>query len=212
MIKNKGAINCSDANLNSHKDEIQARVTAGTISMTGGLLPTTSHFFLQNTMKNIAPSTTARLPGTGEMHDFRQQGSNMKKHRSATNRLSSQNEIIDINLLSPSSNKCSNIVNIDSDSGISDNSILEVGNTKIIHSSPKMKRGIRKRTVFRLASSFASASPNTQEITSDVLTELTTDNSRSSIVVDSFEGVGDSQEAAGAAISILKISNLSKNN
>ena len=46
MIKNKGAINCSDANLNSHKDEIQARVTAGTISMTGGLLPTTSHFFL----------------------------------------------------------------------------------------------------------------------------------------------------------------------
>ena len=163
-------------------------------------------------MKNIAPSTTARLPGTGEMHDFRQQGSNMKKHRSATNRLSSQNEIIDINLLSPTSNRCSNIVNIDSDSGISDNSILEVGNTKIIHSSPKMKRGIRKRTLFRLASSFASASPNTQEITSDVLTELTTDNSRSSIVVDSFEGVGDSQEAAGAAISILKRSNLSKNN
>ena len=146
------------------------------------------------------------------MHDFRQQGSNMKKNRSATNRLSSQNEIIDINLLSPSSNRCSNIVNIDSDSGISDNSILEVGNTKIIHSSPKMKRDIRKRTVFRLASSFASASPNTQEITSDVLAELTTDNSRSSIVVDSFEGVGDSQEAAGAAISILKRSNLSKNN
>ena len=47
MIKNKGAINCSDANLNSHKDEIQARVTAGTISMTGGLLPTTSHFFTE---------------------------------------------------------------------------------------------------------------------------------------------------------------------
>ena len=41
---NKGAINCSDANLHPHKDEIQARVTAGTISMTGGLLPTTSHF------------------------------------------------------------------------------------------------------------------------------------------------------------------------
>ena len=45
MIKNKGTINCSDANLNSHKDDIQARVTAGTISTTGGLLPTTSHFF-----------------------------------------------------------------------------------------------------------------------------------------------------------------------
>ena len=163
-------------------------------------------------MNNIAPSTTVRLPGTGEMHDFHQQGSNMKKHRSATNRLSSQNEIIDINLLSPSSNRCSNIVNIDYDSGISDNSILEVGNTKIIHSSPKMKRDIRKRTVFRLSSSFASASPNTQEITSDVLTEFTTDNSRSSIVVGSLEGVGDSQEAAGAAISILKRSNLSKNN
>ena len=63
-----------------------------------------------------------------------------------------------------------------------------------------MKIGIRKRTIFRLISSFASVSPNTQEITSDVLAELTTDNSRSSIVVDSFEGVGDSQEAAGAEL------------
>ena len=48
--------------------------------MTGGLLQTTSHIFLQNTMNNIAPSTIIRLLGTGEMHDFRQQGSNMKKH------------------------------------------------------------------------------------------------------------------------------------
>ena len=196
--------------MNSHKDEIQARVTAGTISLTGGLLPTTSHFFLQNTMKNIAPSTSVRLPGTGEMHDFRQQSSNMKKHRASNNRLSSQKEIIDVNLLAPSSNRCSNVVNIDCDSGISDNSILEVETTSNLHSSPKMKRNIRTRTVFRLATSIARASPKTQEITSDVLAELTSDNTRSSIVVDSFEGVGDSQEAAGAAISILKITNLSK--
>jgi len=196
--------------LNSHKDEIQARVTAGTISLTGGLLPTTSHFFLQNTMKNIAPSTSVRLPGTGEMHDFRQQSSNMKKHRASNNRLSSQKEIIDVNLLAPSSNRCSNVVNIDCDSGISDNSILEVETTSNLHSSPKMKRNIRTRTVFRLATSIARASPKTQEITSDVLAELTSDNTRSSIVVDSFEGVGDSQEAAGAAISILKIANFSK--
>ena len=128
----------------------------------------------------------------------------MKKHRSATNRLSSQNEIIDINLSSTSPNRCSNIINIDCDSDISDNFILKVGNIKIIHSSPKMKRDIRKRTVFRLTSFFASASPNTQEITSNVLVELTTNNSRSSIVVDSFEGVGDSQEVAGAAIGISK--------
>ena len=73
-----------------------------------------------------------------------------------------------------------------------------------------MKRNIRTRTVFRLTTSIARASPKTQEITSDVLAELTSDNTRSLIVVDSFEGVGDSQEAAGAAISILKIENLSK--
>ena len=193
--------------MNYHKDEIQARVTACTISLTGELLPTTSHFYLQNTMKNIAPSTSVRLPGTGEMHDFRQQSSNMKKHRASNNRLSSQKEIIDVNLLAPSS---SNVVNIDCDSGISDNSILEVETSSNLHSSPKMKRNIRTRTVFRLATSIARASPKTQEITSDVLAELTSDNTRSSIVVDSFEGVGDSQEAAGAAISILKIANLSK--
>ena len=193
--------------MNSHKDEIQARVTAGTISLTGGLLPTTSHFFLQNTMKNIAPSTSVRLPGTGEMHDFRQQSSNMKKHRASNNRLSSQKEIIDVNLLAPSS---SNVVNIDCDSEISDNSILEVENTSNLHSPPKLKKNIRTRTVFCLITSIASASLKTQEITSDVLAELTSDNTRSSIVVDSFEGVGDSQEAAGAAISILKIANFSK--
>ena len=72
--------------MNSHKDEIQARVITGTISTTGGLLLTTS-LFLQNRMKNINPSTTARFPGTGEMHDFRQQGSNIKNRRSVTNRL-----------------------------------------------------------------------------------------------------------------------------
>ena len=188
--------------MNSHKDEIQARVTAGTISLTGGLLPTTSHFFLQNTMKSIAPSTSVRLPGTGEMHDFRQQGSNMKNHRASNNRLSSQKEIIDVNLLTPSSNRGSNVVNIDCDSGISDNSILEVETTSNLHSSPKLKRNIRTRTVVRLATSIARSSPKTQEITSNVLAELTSDNTRSSIVVDSFEGVGDSQEAAGAAISI----------
>ena len=161
-------------------------------------------------MKNIAPSTPVRLPGTGEIHDFRQQRSNMKKYRASNNRLSSKNKIIDVNLLTPSSNKFLSVVNIDCDSGISDNSILEVENISIDHSSPKMKRNISKRTVFRLASTFASASPNTQEVTTDILAELTTDNSRSSIVVDSFEGMGNSQDAAGAVISIFKRANQSK--
>ena len=75
--------------MNYYKDEIQARVITGTTSITGGLLPITSHFFLQNTMKTIAPSTIVRLPGTGEMYNFRQQGSNMKKDRASNNRLSS---------------------------------------------------------------------------------------------------------------------------
>ena len=161
-------------------------------------------------MKNIAPSTPVRLPGTGEIHDFRQQRSNMKKYRASNNRLSSKNKIIDVNLLTPSSNKFLSVVNIDCDSGISDNSILEVENISIDHSSPKMKRNISKSTVFRLASTFASASPNTQEVTTDILAELTTDNSRSSIVVDSFEGMGNSQDAAGAVISIFKRANQSK--
>ena len=161
-------------------------------------------------MKNIAPSTSVRLPGTGEMHDFRQQGSNMKKHRVSNNRLSSQKENIDVNVLTSSSNRCSNVVNIDCGSGISDNLILEVETTFNLHSSPKLKRNIRTRTVVRLATSIARSSPKTQETTSDILAELTSDNTRLSIVVDSFEGVGDSQEAAGAAISILKIENLSK--
>ena len=71
-----GSINCSNDELISHTHDIQARVTAGTISMTGELLPTSSHYFLQVTMKKISPSTTAILPGSGELYDFKQQGNN----------------------------------------------------------------------------------------------------------------------------------------
>ena len=88
--------------MNSHKDEIQDRVTAGTMYITGGLSPITSHFFLQHTMTNIAPSTTVRFSETGKMYDFWQQRSNMKKHHLSNNRISSQNEIINVNLLTPS--------------------------------------------------------------------------------------------------------------
>ena len=63
---------------------------------------------------------------------------------------------------------------------------------------------MRKRAVYRLATKFASASPNTREITTDVLEELTNDNSRSSIVVDSFEDKGNIQDATTSVISILK--------
>ena len=49
-------------------DENQASVTAGNISMCGGLLPTVSHF-LQSMIKNIAPSTSVSLPGTSEMYE-----------------------------------------------------------------------------------------------------------------------------------------------
>ena len=103
----------------------------------------------------------------------------MKKHHLSNNRLSSQNEIINVNLLTLSWKKFMCIVSIDYDSGISDNFILKVGNTSIYHSSPKINRSIRKRTVLRLESTFASASPNTQEVTTDVLAGLTIDNSRS---------------------------------
>ena len=73
-----------------------------------------------------------------------------------------------------------------------------------------MKRNIRKRTVFRSASTFASVSPNTQEVSTDILAELTTDNSRLSIVVDSFKGMRNSDGAVGAVIIILKRANQSK--
>ena len=89
----------------------------------------------------------------------------MKKYRVVNIRLSSQNEIIDFNLLTPSPNSSSNVVNINCDSGISNNSILKVRNTSIIHSSPKIKINIRKRIVFCLPSSFESVYLNTQKIT-----------------------------------------------
>ena len=57
--------------------------------MTGGILLTLSHYFLQNTMKKIAPSVLGRLPGTGEKHNFWRQRNVMKRHRVANNRLSS---------------------------------------------------------------------------------------------------------------------------
>ena len=57
--------------------------------MTGGILLTLSHYFLQNTMKKIAPSVSGRLPGTGEKRNFWRQRNVMKRHRVANNRLSS---------------------------------------------------------------------------------------------------------------------------
>ena len=48
----------------------------------------------------------------------------MKKHRVVNNHLSSQNKITGVNLLTPSSNSSSHVVNIDCDSGISDISII----------------------------------------------------------------------------------------
>ena len=75
-----------------------------------------------------------------------------------------------------------------------------------VHSSPEMKKNIRKRTVFRLVFSFESVCPNTHKITTDVLAELTTYNSRSSIIVDSFEGVWKNQDAAsGYSLYVLLI-------
>ena len=63
---------------------------------------------------------------------------------------------------------------------------------------------MRKIAVYRLATKFASASPNTREITTDVLEELKNNNSRSSIVVGSFEDIGNSQDTTTDVISILK--------
>ena len=71
---------------------------------------------------------------------------------------------------------------------------------------------MRKRTVYRLATKFVSASPNTREITTDVLEELTNDNSRSSIVVDSFEDMRNGQDTTTAVISILKQAKQAKTN
>ena len=50
---------------------------------------------------------------------------------------------------------------------------------------------MRKRVVYRLTTKFTCASPNTREITTDILEELKNDNSRSSIVVDSFGDKGN---------------------
>ena len=188
--------------------------------MTGGLLPTSSHYFLQDTMKKISPSTTAILPGSGELYDFKQQGNNNKNSRQSNNRLSSSNDIIDLNILTPTSNNNTNIITVDCDSGVSEPSVLDVGISSVAHSSPKkqkvssskVKRCMRKRAVYRLATKFASVSPNTREITTDVLEELTNDNSRSSIVVDSFEDMGNSQDATTAVISILKQAKQAKTN
>ena len=66
-----------------------------------------------------------------------------------------------------------------------------------------MEKKHDKRMVYRLATTFSSVFLNTREITTDILDELINDNSRSSNVVDSFEGMGNSQDAAGTVLIIL---------
>ena len=113
--------------------------------MTGGLLPTSSHYFLQDTMKKISPSTTAILPGSGELYDFKQQGNNNKTTRQSINRSSSSNDIIDLNILTPTSNNNTNIITVDCDSGVSEPSVLDVGISSVAHSSPKNRRFLHLR-------------------------------------------------------------------
>ena len=81
---------------------------------------------LQDIMKKVAPSTTVILPRSGELYDVRQQRTNNKTHRQVHNRLSLTNNIIDLNLLTPTSNNNTNIVTVDCDSGVSEPSIWKL--------------------------------------------------------------------------------------
>ena len=64
------AINCSDTNLNYHIDENQASVMAGIYINDWWFITNRILLLFLNAIKNIDPSTSARLPGTGEMYDF----------------------------------------------------------------------------------------------------------------------------------------------
>ena len=66
-------------------------------------------------------------------------------------------------------------------------------------------KSMRARTVFRVAEKFSSSSPRTQKYLPGVLDELKDDSSRTSMIVDAYEGVASasSEDAANSAIQIF---------
>ena len=65
---------------------------------------------------------------------------------------------------------------------------------------------MRSRIVFRVAQEFSKSDAETKKILPGLLDELRMDNSRTSMIVDSYEGLGSSKEAAESAIEIYKAS------
>ena len=80
------------------------------------------------------------LPGTGELYDFKQQGNKNKTSRQLNNRLSSSNNIIDLNILTPTSNNNTNIITVDCDRGVSESSILDIRTSSVAHSFSQKRR------------------------------------------------------------------------
>mmetsp|Transcript_11953 Transcript_11953/g.26214 ORF Transcript_11953/g.26214 Transcript_11953/m.26214 type:complete len:136 (-) Transcript_11953:56-463(-) len=69
----------------------------------------------------------------------------------------------------------------------------------------KQRRSMRTRTIYKLSSNFAMASPTTKGVTTDVLDELGRDDSLPFRIIDSFEGsAGCSQDAANVVVAIYK--------